>query len=103
MRSTTAAKPATTPIPVQLSEPEFTAFILLASLDAQAWTAMYKLGPHRFFHLILWVLYTGRQWKRVLHIALHTLREQGEQTFAWEDNSSGCCCVLNASRSGTMA
>ncbi len=26
--STTAPKPATTPIPVQLSEPEFTAFIL---------------------------------------------------------------------------
>ena len=26
--STTASKPVTTPIPVQLSEPEFTAFIL---------------------------------------------------------------------------
>ena len=26
--STTAPKPVTTPIPVQLSEPEFTAFIL---------------------------------------------------------------------------
>ena len=28
MMSTTALQPATTPIPVQLSEPEFTAFIL---------------------------------------------------------------------------
>ena len=28
MMSTTAPQPATTPIPVQLSEPEFTAFIL---------------------------------------------------------------------------
>jgi hypothetical protein len=28
MMSTTAPKPATTPIPVQLSEPEFEAFIL---------------------------------------------------------------------------
>ena len=28
MMSTTGQKPSTTPIPVQLSEPEFTAFIL---------------------------------------------------------------------------
>jgi len=31
--SITAAQPATTPIPVQLSEPEFTAFILRAGQD----------------------------------------------------------------------
>jgi hypothetical protein len=37
MMSTTAEKPATTPIPVQLSDSEFTAFYLAAPLDAQAW------------------------------------------------------------------
>jgi transposase len=48
MMSTTARKPATTPIPVQLSEPEFATFIL----------------PHLSMpNLILWVLYTGMQWK----------------------------------------
>ena len=37
MMSTTAQKPATTPIPVQLSEPEFDGIYLAAPLDAQAW------------------------------------------------------------------
>ena len=32
--STMAPKPVTTPIPVQLSEPEFEAFIFTAPLDA---------------------------------------------------------------------
>ena len=36
MMSTTGQKPATTPIPVQLSEPEFAAFIFPAPVDAQA-------------------------------------------------------------------
>ena len=60
--STTAPKPATTPIPVQLSAPEFTAFLLPCP-------SMPKRGPkgkrgyYRVFHLIVWVLYTGRQWK----------------------------------------
>ena len=60
--STTAPQPATTPIPVQLSEPEFTTFIL-------PHLSMPKRGPkctlayYRVFNLILWVLYTGMQWK----------------------------------------
>jgi len=62
MMSTTAPKPATTPIPVQLSEPEFTAFIL-PHLSMPKRGPKGKLGYHRVFHLILWVLYTGMQWK----------------------------------------
>ena len=60
--STTAAQPATTPIPVQLSEPEFTAFIL-PHLSMPKRGPKCKLGYYRVFHLILWVLYTGMQWK----------------------------------------
>jgi transposase len=60
--STTAPKPATTPIPVQLSEPEFTAFIL-PHLSMPRRGPKCKLGYHRVFNLILWVLYTGMQWK----------------------------------------
>jgi hypothetical protein len=56
--STTAPKPATTPIPVQLSEPEFTAFIL-PHLSMPKRGPKCKLGYHRVFNLILWVLYTG--------------------------------------------
>jgi transposase len=62
VRSITAAKPATTPIPVQLSEPEFTAFIL-PHLSMPKRGPKCKLGYHRVFNLILWVLYTGMQWK----------------------------------------
>ncbi len=62
MISITAAKPATTPIPVQLSEPEFTAFIL-PHLSMPKRGPKCKLGYHRVFNLILWVLYTGMQWK----------------------------------------
>jgi transposase len=54
--------PATTPIPVQLSEPEFTAFIL-PHLSMPRRGPKCKLGYHRVFNLILWVLYTGMQWK----------------------------------------
>ena len=60
--SITAVKPATTPIPVQLSEPEFTAFIL-PHLSMPKRGPKCKLGYHRVFNLILWVLYTGMQWK----------------------------------------
>jgi transposase len=60
--STTAHQPATTPIPVQLSEPEFTAFIL-PHLSMPKRGPKCKLGYYRVFHLILWVLYTGMQWK----------------------------------------
>src|SRR5436853_4349124 len=60
--STTAPTPVTTPIPVQLSEPEFEAFIL-PHLSLPKWGPKCKLGYHRVFNLILWVLYTGMQWK----------------------------------------
>ena len=62
MRSTIAQKPATTPIPVQLSENEFHAFIF-QHLSMPKRGPKGKLGYHRVFNLILWVLYTGRQWK----------------------------------------
>src|SRR5262245_50174142 len=60
--STTAPKPVTTPIPVQLSESEFTAFIL-PHLSMPKRGPKCKLGYYRVFNLILWVLYTGMQWK----------------------------------------
>ena len=55
-------KPATTPIPVQWSAHDFTAF-LLPYLSMPKRGPKGKLGYHRLFHLILWVLYTGMQWK----------------------------------------
>src|SRR5215470_6067685 len=60
--STVAPQPAPTPIPVQLSEPEFTAFIL-PHLSMPKRGPKCKLGYHRVFNLILRVLYTGMQWK----------------------------------------
>src|SRR5664279_5153814 len=54
--------PATTLIPVQLSEPEFIAFIF-PHLSMPRRGPKCKLGYHRVFNLILWVLYTGMQWK----------------------------------------
>ena len=60
--STTTPKPATTPIPVQLSEPEFEAFIL-PHLSMPKRGPKCKLGYYRVFNLILRVLYTGMQWK----------------------------------------
>ena len=60
--SITTAKPATTSIPVQLSEPEFTAFIF-PHLSRPKRGPKCKLGYHRVFNLILWVLYTGMPWK----------------------------------------
>jgi len=60
--STTAPKPATTPIPVQLSAPEFEAFIL-PHLSMPKRGPKCKLGYYRVFNLILRVLYTGMQWK----------------------------------------
>jgi len=60
--STTAQKPATTPIPVQLSETEFKAFIF-PHLSRPKRGPKCKLGSHRVFHLIVWVLYTGMPWK----------------------------------------
>jgi hypothetical protein len=60
--SIAAKNPDTTPIPVQLSEPEFTAFIF-PYLSMPKRGPKCKLGYHRLFNLILWVLYTGMQWK----------------------------------------
>ena len=60
--STTTAPPVTTPIPVQLSAPEFEAFIL-PHLSMPRRGPKCKLGYHRVFNLILRVLYTGMQWK----------------------------------------
>ena len=60
--SQTTAQPATTPIPVQLSEPEFTAFIL-PHLSMPKRGPKCKLDYHRVFNLILWILYPGMQWK----------------------------------------
>ena len=62
MMSTTAKHPEITPIPVQLSETEFTAFIF-PHLSRPKRGPTYKLGYHRLFNLILWVVYTGMQWK----------------------------------------
>jgi transposase len=62
MMSTTGQQPATTPIPVQLSEPEFKEFIF-PHLSMPKRGPKCKLGYHRIFNLILWVLYTGMQWK----------------------------------------
>src|SRR5215470_12814061 len=62
MMSTTVQKPATTPIPVQLSEPEFDAFIL-PHLSMPKRGPKCKLGYYRVFNLILRILYTGMQWK----------------------------------------
>ena len=59
---TLAQKPVTTPIPVQLSASEFQQFIL-PHLSLPKRGPKCKLGYHRVFNLILWVLYTGMQWK----------------------------------------
>ena len=62
MMRTTAKHPDSTPIPVQLSEPEFTEFIF-PHLSMPKRGPRCKIGYHRLFNLILWVLYTGMQWK----------------------------------------
>src|SRR6266478_1591977 len=59
---TLAQKPVTTPIPVQLSDTEFHQFIL-PHLSMPKRGLKCKLGYHRLFNLILWVLYTGMPWK----------------------------------------
>ena len=58
----TRQKPTTTPIPVQLSEPACTA-LLLPHLSMPKRGPKGTLGYYRVFHLILWVLDTGMQWK----------------------------------------
>jgi hypothetical protein len=60
--STTAQKPATTPIPVQLSATEFTA-CLLPHLTMPTRGPKCTLGSHRLLTLSVGVLYTGLQWQ----------------------------------------
>jgi transposase len=60
--SATAKNPEITPIPVQLSESEFTECIF-PHLSMPKRGPKCKLGYYRLFNLILWVLYTGMQWK----------------------------------------
>jgi transposase len=60
--STLAPKSATTPTPVQLYALEFTTLLLL-HLSMPKRGPMCTLSYHRVFNLILWVLYTGMQWK----------------------------------------
>jgi transposase len=60
--SALAKEAVTTPIPVQLSETEFKEFIF-PHLSMPRRGPKCKLGYHRLFHLVLWVLYTGMQWK----------------------------------------
>ncbi len=55
-------QPATTPMPVQLSANDFTA-CLLPPLSLPKRGPTCHLGDHRLFYLMLWVLYTGMQWK----------------------------------------
>ena len=62
MMNITAKSPDSTPIPVQLSEPEFNEFIF-PHLSMPKRGPKCKIGYHRVFNLILWVLYTGMQWK----------------------------------------
>jgi transposase len=62
MMSTMAKNPEITPIPVQFSETEFNAFIF-PHLSMPKRGPRCKIGYHRLFNLILWVLYTGMQWK----------------------------------------
>ena len=60
--SSVAQQPATTPIPVQLSATEFTACIL-PHLSMPKRGPKGKLGSQCVLNLIVWVLYTGMQWK----------------------------------------
>jgi transposase len=62
MMSTMAKNPAITPIPVQLSETEFNACIF-PHLSMPKRGPRCKIGYHRLFNLILWVLYTGMPWE----------------------------------------
>jgi hypothetical protein len=62
MMSTTAKNPDIMPIPVRLSEHEFTEFIF-PHLSMPKHGPRCKIGYHRLFNLILWVLYMGIQWK----------------------------------------
>ena len=73
--STTAPKPATTPIPVQLSEPEFEAFIL-PHLSMPKRGPKCKLGYHRVFNLMQFDI-------RILHgDGTNTVAKKGAMALA---------------------
>src|SRR2546427_542663 len=116
--STTAPQSATTPIPVQLSEPEFEAFIL-PHLSMPKRGPKCKLGYHRVFNLILWVLYTGMQWKclpvpqdtdgkpAIHYTTVYPMKPSmpcgcvSNGPLRGKISSSGSCYDLNVSSSGT--
>lgn len=54
--------PPSTPIPVELTEKDFTEFIL-PHLSMPQRGPKCKIGYHRVFNLIVWLLHTGAQWK----------------------------------------
>src|SRR6266446_5723206 len=62
MMRTTADKPVTTPIPVQLSDRECTA-LLVPHLAMPKRGPKGQLGSHGVVHLLLWVLSTGMPWQ----------------------------------------
>ena len=62
MMRTTAKHPDITPIPVQLAETAFNACIF-PHLSMPKRGPRCKIGYHRLFNLMLWVLYTGMPWK----------------------------------------
>src|SRR5215510_7828102 len=62
MSRTTRQRRAKTPLPVHRSAPDVEAF-LLPHLAMPKRGPKCTLGYYRVFHLILWVLYTGMQWK----------------------------------------
>ena len=90
---TSATRPATTSIPVQLSATEFHEFIF-PHLSMPKRGPKCKLGYHRLFNLILWVLYTGMQWKCLPVPTDHDGKAEIHYTtvykvFArWSDNGS---------------
>ena len=59
---TTSAQPATTPIPVQLPAAASMQGVV-SHLSMPKRGPQDTLGYHRVFNLIVWVLYTGMQWK----------------------------------------
>ncbi len=60
----TAAQPASTAIPVQVSAEEFAEFIL-PHLSVPKRGPQCKIGYHKPFNYLLKVLYTGMQWKEL--------------------------------------
>src|SRR5215470_8066003 len=77
--TTTAPMPAPTPIPVQLSEPEFEAFIL-PHLSMPKRGPKCKLGYYRVFNLIL----------RVLSVAERLTQERYNVTSSTQTTQASC-------------